>query len=226
MEIKCLPSHEEMLDFATTDRVFWKKVTQLSTLTLQHRVEVAFKIESSIDESGFYISRLKTGDTQSVQPGKSTSPYDVKRTVHVLGIHSHIEQERKPRTAILSIDDLFSYISKIAHNVDKIHQATGITPQKLYDESIGNVRHHEGIVRATKETIGVLLYQPPMAIIRPGAMGYNLAVPNNHYVNMIKKMGPERLNNQRIVVEQLRECGYQASFLQFERKKGSIAERI
>ncbi len=220
MTLKFLPSHEDIIDYTITDKAFLKKLAQLSKTTREKEVEVAFEVESGMDELQFYISYLKTGNKETAQPGRSTCPYDWQNKVRVLGIHSHPEKKGNPPTAIFSMDDLLHYMRKVAYNVSNISHATGIAEHTLFEGCNGNILHQEGIVRPTVEGISLLIYQPPLDIVKRNPEGYNLAKPINHYVGMIERIGKEGLNDQQIIVAQLRNSGYLATFLRFEANNG------
>ena len=66
--------------------------------------------------------------------------------------------------------------------------------------------------------IGLLVYQPPVDIVRPSPEGYDISKPYNHYVRMLDDIGRENLDDQQRIVEGLRKGGYLATFLTFEAK--------
>lgn len=226
MTISGLPSHEEVVSFVERDRDFWEKLLKLSRATLERDVEVAFKVESRLSGGQFYISELGMGNEYSASAGKSTCPYGWSERVSLFGLHSHLGKNGKPKAAIFSIDDLFTYLVVLGSNLSRISQAIGIPDYNLFDEFEGHLLHHEGIVRPTIDSVRVLIYQPPTDIVRPSPKGYDVAKPNNHYVKMIDAIGKGDLDDQQRIVEGLRKNGYLATFLKFETKKGTVLERL
>lgn len=221
-----LPSHEEILNFAQLNNTFFDTLLQLSHISLQENIEVAFKIETNLNPQKFHLSELGKGNEYSAHAGESTCPYSWSEKVTVFGVHSHLDKKENPKAAIFSIDDLFNYLATLNHNVSVLSTTTGISEKELFNQSKINPLHQEGIVKSTLDSIGILIYQPPMDIIKPSDKGYNLAKPNNHYVDMIKQIGRNNLDHQQQIIDGLRNNSYTASYLKFDTKERKVIEQI
>ncbi len=221
-----LPSHEEVLTFVSSSEQFLEKLLQLGRISREEGIEVALKVESGIRDNQFYISELGKGDDSTASSGASTCPYSWSEKLTVFSLHSHLTKEGKPKAAIFSISDFFTYVGLRDSNVYCLSQATGLSRDNMFESFGGNLLHQEGIVRAEEDTIGLLIYQAPIDVIKPERDGYDLAKINNHYVDLIQRIGRENLDNQQRIVDELRRSGYTAAYLRFETRGGTIVDRL